>query len=123
MRKQMRGSFTIEAAVILPVILLIFGSLLQIFFYYHDKNMIKAMGNEIATVGEKEEEIYEEMIQEKLLLFSHVDVEIFREEEKVTFVCEAQKGKLYLCVESGMIITEPEKNLRNKKQIEEEIKS
>lgn len=123
MRKQMRGSFTIEAAVILPVILLIFGSLLQIFFYYHDKNMIKAMGNEIATVGEKEEEIYEEMIQEKLLLFSHVDVEIFREEEKVTFVCEAQKGKLYLCVESSMIITEPEKNLRNKKQIEEEIKS
>lgn len=123
MRKQMGGNITIEAAFILPLLLFIFANLLQIFFYYHDKNVIRAMGNEIVTVGEKESEEYEEIIQRKLLLFSYVEVEMKKEEEKVALVCRAKKGRLSLQIESSMVKIEPEKKIRKQKQIQEEIES
>ena len=38
--KSVRGGFTIEATVIVPLILFIFGVLLHILFYWHDKNIL-----------------------------------------------------------------------------------
>ena len=97
--KKVRGSFTVEAAVIIPLIMWVFGILLHILFYYHDKNVLTAAAYETAALGcsragmeELELEYYFfSRFEEKLLLFTRVECLVQIEEEQVSVKCDGSK--------------------------------
>lgn len=125
-KKRLRGSFTIEAAVIVPLILFIFSMLMYILFYYHDKNVLLGTAHETVAIGSSRQEADEEdletyfssRIQGKLLLFTWVSSDVQIEEEEVTIVCSARKKTMALEVECEAVKTAPEEYIRNVRNLE-----
>lgn len=126
MTKKVRGSFTVEAAVIVPLILFVFGILLHTLFYYHDKNILMAVAHETASIGggreatddiELENYFYSR-IHDKLLLFTKVENEVKIDTEQVQILCEAKKSPMLLKVECVMSRTDPEDYIRNIRKLE-----
>ena len=132
MRKVVRGSFTIEAAVIVPIILLIFGILLHILFYWHDKIILISTAHETAAFGcsqtewsELELEYYFfERMEEKLLLFDRVECTAYIEEDTVKVVYDGSKRNMVAKGECYVQKTRPEdyiRDIRKMKKIGEGI--
>ena len=62
MKKNLRGNMTIEAVVIVPLILMVIAVVISIMFYYHDKTVIKGVAHETAMVfSDKKEATCEEV--------------------------------------------------------------
>lgn len=124
-RKQVRGSLTVEAAVIVPFIMLVFATLLYIMFYYHDKNILTAVAHETVSIGcgreEKEAEELERSFYTrtsgKLLLFTWVSCDVQTEEQKVSLTCSAKKSAMSLQVDCTMNKTDPEQQIRDIRKI------
>ena len=51
MKKTVRGSLTVEAAVIVPILLWVFAVIIMLLLYYHDKNVVTVTAHETAVVG------------------------------------------------------------------------
>lgn len=124
MRKEMKGTMTIEAAVIVPLILGMFLLLVWILFYYHDKNVLSAIAHEtVVMVCEKDDTIedvetyFQKRVYGKLLLFRGVDVDVEIEDEVVHLRGVARKNRMALKIEMKMKQTEPEKLIRNIRRI------
>lgn len=121
----MRGSFTIEATYIIPLILLVLGVMFHVLFYYHDKNILVGTVHETAAYGVGQEEIDEDTLKNyfmsrikgKLLLFTKLENEITVEDEKVTVKCSASKSKILLTVECAVNRTDPEDYIRSVRKI------
>lgn len=121
MKKKLRGSFTIEAAYLIPLILLILCVVLSVLFYYHDKNILLGTAHETAAygVGLKEvdedtlEQYFVSRVRQKLLLFTTLNQEIKVEEDKVTVSCNATKSKMSLKVDCSVNRTDPEDYIRS----------
>lgn len=121
MKKYMRGSFTIEASVIVPIILTVFSLVITMLFYYHDKNVISAVAHETLVMGCGREEITEQEIEtyfqtrigRKLLLFPAVHVTAEIEQDEITLVCTAKKKRMSLYVDMIMKKTDPENYIWN----------
>lgn len=121
----MRGSFTIEATYIIPLILLVLGVMFHVLFYYHDKNILVGTAHETAAYGVGQEEIDEDTLKNyfmsrikgKLLLFTKLENEITVEDEKVTVRCSASKSKISLKVECAVNRTDPEDYIRSVRKI------
>lgn len=124
-QRKLSGTFTIEAAVIVPLILFVFSVLMFILFYYHDKNILLGTAHETAAIGssrqgmEKEEleQYFASRIRGKLLLFTWVQSEVQLEEEKVFVVCKARKNRMSLKVECKGVKTEPEDYIRGVRKL------
>lgn len=118
--KNLRGSFTIEAAVIVPMILLIFGVLLHILFYWHDKNILMSTAHETAALGSDESELSEleleyyffDRMEGKLLLFDRVECLSHIEDDKVTVQWDGSKGNMVTKGEYSVTRTRPEAYIR-----------
>lgn len=130
--KRVRGTFTVEAAVIVPVILFVFGVLLHILFYYHDKNIAMSVAHETLAIGAGREEWTKEEMEAyfsrrangKLLLFPSVDGVVEMQEEKIQIQCSARKGLFSFQTEYVIKRTEPENYIREVRKfvkIQEEI--
>ncbi len=125
MKRAMKGTITIEAAVIVPMILGVFVVIVWILFYYHDKNVIAAVSHETVVMMSKEDEIEEEQvevyfqnaIQGKLLMFPWVDTDIQIDSKEVHMISTSRKNGMSLRVEMKMNRTEPEKYIRNIRRI------
>lgn len=123
--KKCKGTFTIEAAIIVPLILLVFVVLINCLFYYHDKNVIGGAAYETAAIGSGRDEMsaseletyLRERIKGRILLFSQVDIEIVVTEEQVKVVCTARKDSMSIALERSMSRTEPEDYIRNIRKI------
>lgn len=133
MSRKVKGSFTIEASVIVPVILMIFSLIITMLFYFHDKNVVAAISHETLVMGcGKEENSAEELeqylqrrLQGKLLLFGKVDVTAMVDDKEAAIVCKAKKKNMSMKVEMHMQRTDPEQYIWKLKRIEkigEEIK-
>lgn len=133
MKTRLKGSFTIEASVIVPVILMVFALVLTMLFYYHDKNAVAAISHETLVVGCGREKItpseleqYLQMrIRGKLLLFGRIDVDAKTEDDEITIECSAKKKGMSMRVKMSMRRTEPEQyiwNLRRVEKIKEGMK-
>lgn len=120
MRKRMQGSFTIEASVIVPLIVVVFAVIMQMLFYYHDKNILIATASECVVIG-SDKDLFLQMIDGKLLLLTDVTVEIERSEDQISLLCRASHGKMALQVERHMIQTEPERYIREILKRKEQI--
>lgn len=114
-----------EAAYLIPLILLILGVVLSVLFYYHDKNILLSTAHETAAYGAGLEEADEDTLESyfvsrvrgKLLLFTTLNREIKVEEDKVTVSCNARKSKMSLKVECSVNRTEPEDYIRSVRKI------
>lgn len=125
MKKPLHGSLTVEAAVIVPLILMVFSVLLNTLFYYHDKNIITGAAYETVVRGSSEEETdseleayYQSRVKGKLLLFTYTTGEIEQEEDIVRITCTAIRKKMSLCIERATAKTNPEGYIRNIRKIE-----
>lgn len=126
MKKSLRGSLTVEAAVIIPIILLVFSVLLNILFYYHDKNIIMGAAYETvvrASSREQETDIeleayYQSRINGKLLLFTYTMGEIKQEKDAVKITCTAIRKQMSLHIERASAKTDPEGYIRNIRKLE-----
>lgn len=125
MKRYVRGSFTIEASIIVPLILTIFALTVSALFYYHDKNVVSAIAHETLVMGCSKEEISEEELEiyfrtrlgQKLLLFQGVQIAAKIEQEEITMVCTAKKKGMSLYVDMTMEKTDPEKYIWNLQRI------
>lgn len=119
MNRKLRGSFTIEAAVIVPVILTVFSLIVTMLFYFHDKNVVSAVVHETLVMGCSKEEITTEELEQylkmrskkKLLLFEAVRATAEIDGEEITIVCTAKEKGMSLHVEMIMEKTDPEKSI------------
>ena len=126
MRKTLSGNITVQAAVVIPVVLLVFGLLMNMLFYYHDKNVICAVAHETAFYGSylerPEQKVLEEYLETqltgKLLLFSSVRSEIQIEEAEIYVCCTAQVNNMCLKEERSVPKTEPVSYIRNFRKAE-----
>lgn len=125
MKKKLRGSFTIEAVYVIPLILFMFSITLYALFYYHDKNILLGTAHETAAYGACMEETDESLLENyftsrtkgKLLLFTRLEKEIKAEDDKVTVTCNAKKNVMSLHVECSVGRTDPEDYIRNVRKI------
>lgn len=123
--KTLRASFTIEAAVIVPVILGVFAMIVTLLFYYHDKNVVGAIAHETAVMGCGQEEItaaeleqyFQKRLGNKLLLFSPAIPEAQVEQERIVIICHARKRRMKMQVQISMNRTEPEEFIRNMRRL------
>ncbi len=126
MTKKLKANLAIEAAVIIPMVILMFAGMITVLFYYHDKIIITGAAYEVATVGSSEEEItreelgkqFEERVDRKLLLFRKIHISIQIEEKDLIMQCKAVRNGMVLEIEICMSRTNPEKNIRNMRSIE-----
>ena len=50
MKKVWKGSITIEASVIVPMIFMVFALVITALFYYHDKNVVASVVHETVVL-------------------------------------------------------------------------
>lgn len=125
MRQKLRGGFTIEVAYLFPLILLVFGVVLQVLFYYHDKNILLGTAHETVAYGASLEKTDESMLEDyftarvkgKLLLFTNLEEVIELQEKKVTVACNARKSTMTLRIECSVNRTDPEDYIRSVRKI------
>ena len=125
LKRAYKGSFTIEASVIVPTILMMFVVLVYLLFYFHDKNVLTGAAYETAAVGAERKNYDERELQEffrsrisgKLLLFSNVEEEIQIEKSQITVRCTARKKRMRVTVKMSANRTEPEKFIRDIRKI------
>lgn len=126
MKKSVKGSFTVEVAVIVPLILLVFVVSLNSLFYYHDRDVIAAAAYETVAIGSGRQEwtakelenYFQKRTKGRTLLFSSVSGQIEITDEQVKIVCVTQKNFLSLSVKRVMRRTEPENYIRNIRKLE-----
>ena len=124
-KKSVKGSFKIEATVIIPIALFVINVLLYIMFYYHDKNVLTSAAHDSASYGSYMEQAdkgeveayFEERIKGKLLLFSDIKKEINIKENLVEISSSATKGMMSLKVQSAVSKTDPESYIRTIRKI------
>ena len=126
MKKRIRGSLTIEAAVIVPLILLLFVISVHTLFYYHDKNILEATAHETMALGSHDKELkdkdletyFQSRIQGRLLLFRKISSSVKSKEREVSLVCNGKQGQMSIRLERVMAVSRPEKYIRNIRKIE-----
>lgn len=125
MKKSVKGSYTVEAALIIPIILGVFVLLIYILFYYHDKNIVAGAAYETLVVGvgrkeykeEELEEFFQERIKGKMLLFKNVEGEVQIANMVISIECRAKREHMNFTVKQKMEKTNPEKFIRDLRKI------
>lgn len=126
MTKKIKGSFTIEAAIIVPLILFVCAVLLHLLFYYHDKTVLTSAAHETLAYacgrsGMDEDELEEHLrsrIKGKLMLLNDVEHQVKLQGENVTVTCRAGEAPLQLKIECVTRKTAPEVYIRNVRKLE-----
>ena len=129
MKRMLKGSFTIEATMIIPMILLIVCTAITILFYWHDRIVLKGIvyettvvASERGSLGDQElKDNAEKFIRGKLLWFPGAIVTVEKTNETVTVTARASHRGLVAEAEGKMPITCPEKTIRRKEYIDEDI--
>lgn len=114
-----------EASFLIPLFLLILTIVIQVLFYFHDKNFLLGIAHETAALGASSDEVnvemlksyFSERVSNKAILFSEINQEISMREEEVVVRCNANKGKMSLQVQCVVIRTEPESYIRKIQKI------
>ena len=129
--REQKAYMTVEMSFLMPVIFLIFMSIVVMFFYFHDKNILHGAAHETAVVGsmkirEKEAITEEELIsfcrdriKGKCILFSRPEVEVEVKTDEVNVDIFAKKRQYSVSVHKEAAVTEPEKKIRNIRRFEQ----
>lgn len=122
-----KGSFTVETACLLPMIILVLHLCVLGCFYYHDKNVISSCAYETAVIGstkirEKDgvtpetlEHAFQERIRGKCILFSGASVRVGTGEDQITVQATASRRAMKVSVIHTAAVTEPENYIRHRR--------
>ncbi len=124
-----KGSTTVEMAYLMPLIFLVLVMVLNITFYYHDKNILNGAACETIAVGIQSnrnpigaeadlEGFCRDRIRRKLIYFSMPDIDISSSEDFVKVKIAVRRGKMQICVFHQSEVPHPEKKIRLKKKME-----
>lgn len=129
MNRGYKGSLTVEAAYIIPLIGMVFLLSVIGIFYFHDKNVISGCAYETAVIGsiksrEKEEitegmleTVFKERIGGKCILFPGAQAKISISSQQILVEAAASKGRMKISVMQTAKVTEPENYIRNIRRI------
>ena len=114
--RRVRASVTVEAAFLVPIILMVISVTITLLFYYHDKVVIRATLYETVTVmssredpaHEEMEQYYREQMRGKLFLFPSFQVETQIDSEELSMSCFAKQKRMKIQAEASMKRTDPE---------------
>jgi len=122
---KVKGSMTIEAAVIVPMFLFLCVISLHLLFYYHDKQIVAAAvhetvayacGREGMDEGELEAHL-KRRIKGKTMLLTKLETEVTFKGMQVSVRCEAKKSPWDLKIESVTRKTAPEAYIRSVRKL------
>lgn len=128
MKKYQKGSFTVEASFVVPIVLMVFVASIYFIFYFHDKNILVGAIYETAVVGSgrqeyKKEELeayFRRRIRGKLIIFSDVKTEIEQKDKAVRVLCKAKRKRMRINCQSELRRTAPESYIRKVRKIKKE---
>lgn len=114
--RRLKGSVTVEAAFLVPFILLIISVTITLLFFYHDKVVMRAVLHETLAVMSKEEEVTEKMAESyfqeqsrgRLLLFPYVSLETEVKRDEVHMICRAVQRGMQIHLDARMKRSNPE---------------
>lgn len=125
-----KASFTVEAACLLPIFILVFVLSVWGAFYYHDKNILSACAYETAVAGSdqirQKEEVtastleaeFQKRVHDKCILFGNIQVSVQIRKEQIVVNALAQRRGMKVSVVHTAAVTEPESYIREMKRIE-----
>lgn len=128
-RTWLMGSFTVEMSVIVPLALFLILGCILVFFYYHDKNILAGAAYETAVVGSTKaregegadtaelEELFQERIRGKCILFSGGQADVEVTEEEITVRVSAGRTGMRISLVYKAAVTTPEEDIRNRKRL------
>lgn len=121
MRRLQKGSFTIEAAVVIPMLLFVIGGMILLFFYCHDKNVMAGAAGEAVSVeaGRAGSEDFASLTENKLLWFRDAKIEIEERSGYIVATVSASRLMTQISVEEKMKDIETETFIRNVRKINE----
>lgn len=131
--REFSGVITVELSYLIPMILVIFLTVIYTTFYYHDKNILIGAASETAVIGAQMERkpdeegktdltgFYQERIQGKLILFSEAEASVNRSSKWVEVSVYADRGNMRLHVVQRAALQEPEAAIRRKWMLEKAI--
>lgn len=131
--QEFRGVITVELSYLIPIILVIFLTVIYTTFYYHDKNILIGAASETAVVGAQMERkpdaegktdlagFYQERIQGKLILFSGAEASVNTSKKWVEVSASAERGYMRLYIVQRAALQEPEAAIRRKWMLEKAI--
>lgn len=122
MKQYLKGNFTIEAAVLVPLILSVIVTAVTVLFYYHDRTLLAGAAHETAVCGagrmeqtEKDlEKKFKKLVERKLLWISDVTVSVTKKDDEVLVLSKASHKGFRTTVQFCAPITHPEQWLRRK---------
>lgn len=129
------GVITVEMSYLIPIILVLFLTVIYTTFYYHDKNILIGAAGETAAVGAQMERkpdekgqtdlagFYQERIQGKLILFSGAEASVSTEKKWVEVSTYADWGKMRLHVVQRAALQKPEAAIRRKWMLEKAVEA
>lgn len=124
-----KGSFTVEAAVLVSAVLFLVYGIIMVLFYYHDKNILAGTAYETAVISgrkqkqespfqeEEIQQLWKERISGKMILFREAEVEVECQKEYVWISVQASRRRLRITVEAKAALTEPEKKIRDMRKL------
>ena len=122
--RGLKGVITVELSYLLPIILMIFLTVVYVTFYYHDKNILIGAASETAAVGAQLERkpdengqtdlagFYQDRIQGKLILFSGAEATVNITRKWVEIIVYAERRWMQLHVVQRAAMAEPETAIR-----------
>ena len=124
--KKLKGSMTVEASYVVPIVFLVFVVIIYSTFYFHDKNIIRGCLYEVeAIIGQRErteEEdrnaYFEERLGNKLILLSEYSFETGDVGEEVLLGASASKGVMRVSTQGLTRVMKPEQYIRKVRNIE-----
>jgi hypothetical protein len=127
MRKRIKASLTIEAAILVPLILFLCAGLLQFLCYHHDRTILTAAAHETVAYacgrqGMDEEELeahLKKRTKGALMLLQQVEQTVEIQGEQVTVTCQTKKKPWTLKIQCVSRKTQPEVWIRNARKLEE----
>lgn len=124
-----KGSLTVEAALLMPLVGMTLIAGVLALFYFHDKNILASCAYETAVVGstkarEKDgvtpevlNQAFQERIKGKCILFSGAAATVEVGEDMITVSARAAKSRLKASVEQTAAVTEPETYIRDMRRL------
>ena len=120
----MKGSATIEILYIMPVIFLMYVSIIYLGFFFHDKNVLQLVATEATAIGQSQyrnmgkldiEDItvfIQEKANRRLLFFEDPDIQIEEKEKCIYVRLHSCTKRLKITTQKGRILLKPEERIR-----------
>lgn len=120
MTKLKKGSFTVEAAVVIPMLLFTVGIIMLLLFYCHDKNVLEGAVSEAGIVasGRSGKENYDTLVGGKLLWFQNPEIEAEEKDGYVLVTAKARRKLWKIEVQTKVAVTKPETFIRDIRRIQ-----